>query len=356
MLNWIQKSNIIYTKKPKTEYVKLACFDLDYTLIKPKSKNKFAKNKDDWMLMYDNVIDKLQYYATNNYLIVIISNQAGLKTQNLIDEWKEKLQLFVDYIKIKQIMIICSIKNDNFRKPNQNIFDLFFTKYNRKKSFYCGDACGRETDFSDTDVKFALNIGLNFFAPEQIFLNKNIKLPKIQYPIKFGFDEPQLNKTIEQKFKPSKKLEMIILVGMPASGKSYVSKYLNKTYNYLIVNQDIHKTFAKCVKIANEYLNDQQNIIIDATNSNIEIRKKWINIAQKHDYKIRVIKMMTSYELCKHNNGYRSRNDASKRVPDIVYNVYKNKYEDPSIEEGIDKIIEVYPSYPNDPEYFKYYY
>lgn len=41
-----------------------------------------------------------------------------------------------------------------------------------KKSFYCGDAAGRPKvgskpkDFSDSDLKFALNIGVKFFTPE----------------------------------------------------------------------------------------------------------------------------------------------------------------------------------------------
>lgn len=41
-----------------------------------------------------------------------------------------------------------------------------------KKSFYCGDAAGRlktsstPKDFSDSDLKFALNIGLPFLTPE----------------------------------------------------------------------------------------------------------------------------------------------------------------------------------------------
>ena len=39
-------------------------------------------------------------------------------------------------------------------------------------SFYCGDAAGRpataerKKDFNDTDLKFAMNIGLSFKTPE----------------------------------------------------------------------------------------------------------------------------------------------------------------------------------------------
>lgn len=44
---------------------------------------------------------------------------------------------------------------------------------NMKKSYYCGDAAGRKEkghkDHSDSDLKFARNVGLNFYLPEQIF-------------------------------------------------------------------------------------------------------------------------------------------------------------------------------------------
>jgi len=45
-------------------------------------------------------------------------------------------------------------------------------------SFYCGDAAGRPKtatrpkDFSDTDIKFAHNVGLTFKTPEEFFLDQ----------------------------------------------------------------------------------------------------------------------------------------------------------------------------------------
>ena len=50
----------------------------------------------------------------------------------------------------------------------------------KSKSFYCGDAAGRKDgkhkDFSDSDLKFALNVGLEFKTPENLFLGDEKKI------------------------------------------------------------------------------------------------------------------------------------------------------------------------------------
>jgi histidinol phosphatase-like enzyme len=42
-----------------------------------------------------------------------------------------------------------------------------------EESFMCGDAAGRDEDHSDADVHFAVNLGIRFFTPEEVFLNEN---------------------------------------------------------------------------------------------------------------------------------------------------------------------------------------
>jgi bifunctional polynucleotide phosphatase/kinase len=54
---------------------KIAAFDYDHTLVKPKSKSTFAKDVDDWMWIRPNVKTKLQELYKNQYSIVIFTNQ-----------------------------------------------------------------------------------------------------------------------------------------------------------------------------------------------------------------------------------------------------------------------------------------
>lgn len=62
------------------------------------------------------------------------------------------------------------------------------TKIDMSKSFYCGDAAGRPKrgvlpkDHSNGDRLFALNIGIPFKTPEELFLNKKEVLPKLENP------------------------------------------------------------------------------------------------------------------------------------------------------------------------------
>ena len=86
---------------------------------------------------------------------------------------------------------LAAITKDDNRKPGVGMWEYFLKnlngnmKVNMKKSFYCGDAAGRpktadhKKDFSDTDRKFAINIGIDFYTPESYFLGLKEKLPNL---------------------------------------------------------------------------------------------------------------------------------------------------------------------------------
>ena len=71
-----------------------------------------------------------------------------------------------------QAFLAC--EDDQYRKPGTKMWDVLEKnngdiKVDKKLSFYCGDAAGRKTgkhkDFSDSDLKFGLNVGLEFLTP-----------------------------------------------------------------------------------------------------------------------------------------------------------------------------------------------
>lgn len=76
---------------------------------------------------------------------------------------------------------------DHFRKPSILFWECFAsTTIDIENSFYCGDSAGRrvnpttkKADLKDTDYKFALNIGIKFKCPEEVFVEK---VSKIEMP------------------------------------------------------------------------------------------------------------------------------------------------------------------------------
>ena len=65
---------------------KLAIFDYDWTLVKPKTNGTFSKNVNDWMWLTENVPDIIKKLYDKGYSINIISNQrknTNKKTQEI---------------------------------------------------------------------------------------------------------------------------------------------------------------------------------------------------------------------------------------------------------------------------------
>jgi bifunctional polynucleotide phosphatase/kinase len=223
------------------------------------------------------------------------------------------------------------------------------------KSFFCGDAAGRlkpdyykklhyknpkTGDHSDTDRKFALNIGIKFLTPEMLF--KGTK--EVKYKLS-GFNpfDYETSENTDVEFEPRKK-ELIILVGLPGSGKSTFAKNILKADGYEIVNQDTCKTKAKCKQLTENYLEKGSNIAIDSLNNTKTSRAFYIDLAKQYGYKhIRCIVFNTDLALSKHMNNVRhiySQGEIA-RVPDFVYAIYRKNYQEPKKSEGFDLIEHV---------------
>lgn len=343
--------NNTYKKYNNTNYIiddnkYIFGFDLDSTLI------KFNLKTDKYELQYDNIINKLKDLS-KIYNIVIITNQNHNKYELFEKKIKKLLELFQ-----KNNIFICvyvATKKDFYRKPNINLVSIIEKDYNNILKYYCGDACGRENDFSDTDLKFALNLNIPIFTPEYIFCNNNtsrINIDNIKYP--------ELNiKKYDFNYNPQNK-DMVIMVGYPGSGKSTIAQLvqekglINNIY-YEIINRDILKTMQKCINNTIKSIKLNYSIIIDNTNPSKTDRKKFIDLGNKYNYNIIIIEMNTNIEESKHNNYYRAYKYNKIIIPDIAYNIYKSKYQKPSLDEKINKIINTGVNI-YDIDYNKYYY
>jgi len=185
------------------ENVEMIAFDMDGTLIDTKSGKIFPIDEHDWRMWHANVITTLKRLHDDGKYLAIISNQGLLKKNGVLNHTKiNELQFKVDNL-AKTVGIpfdfICSITDDLYRKPYPGMWHLLMklrgdAQFISSRSMYVGDAAGREQsgnrkkDFSDTDYKLAVNVGVSFQTPERFFLNSSdrlhVNLPS--YGIKFS--------------------------------------------------------------------------------------------------------------------------------------------------------------------------
>ncbi len=283
---------------------KMASFDFDWTLVRPKNGKTFPKNIDDWNWLYPNIIDKIKELYNDNYMIVIFTNQSK--------EWKyEQIKVVAEKLQVPVFISIAYLKEDY--KPNRVLYDKLFGKLtiDFTNSFFVGDALGRKTDFSDSDKVFAEKLGIKYIAPE-VFFHVDVK-----------FELPDIPKNNNK--------ELIIMVGYPASGKSTIANEIFKKRNYEIIDGDTYKTVPKILKGVTEHLKNKKSVVIDATNSSKEKRQKYVELAKIYNYDIRCIHMTTSLEESYNRNKTR---DVDKQIPKIAYSVYTKYYNEPSENEG----------------------
>lgn len=346
----IETKNIIYKINPnlKNKTCKLACFDLDHTLIKPKQGRTYSKTPDDVMLWNPIVPDKLMEYALKDYKLVLFSNQSDIlkkpEKKAILDG---KIQFMRDYLGFSKFNVLISGSKDYCRKPNTGLFDFLLTKtklnVDYQNSFMVGDAGGRlvtsnfKKDFACSDRMFAENISLQFYTPEEFFLGEK--------PRKFIMDRlseilfSQVKAMVEPNYLA---YQVIMLYAPPASGKSTLAKYLEKQ-GYFRINQDTLKTKGKCVKMMKEQLkeNPEVKIVLDNTNSKLDYRKSFTEHLNKLGVLHCLVKIDIDKNQCFFLDNYRCKLEKKDRLPDVAIHSHFKFRENPKLAEGFQEIITI---------------
>ena len=291
---------------------KIAAFDFDWTLVKPKENRKFPKSVDDWEWLFPTIPDKIHKLYNDGYMIVIFTNQSKPWKKDQIIEAMTTLKI--------PLHIVIAFEKMEY-KPNRFMFDLLVNnrEFNKDESFFVGDALGRKDDFADSDKLFAENIGIKWIEPEKIFN-----------------EEPSEYIIQDISNISNDKEEVIIMMGYPGSGKSTIAQNICAKYpKYICIQGDIYKTSKGMIKKASEYISEKRSIIFDATNSSKSKRNEYISFAQKYGYKIKCLHVTTPLENSYQRNKQRP---SETQVPRIAYSVYTKYYEEPKEDEGFTLI------------------
>ncbi|KAI3654834.1 hypothetical protein MP228_000214 [Amoeboaphelidium protococcarum] len=379
---------------------KIACFDLDGTLITTKGSHTFPKSEFDWKWLHPKItLSKVRECHEQGYSIIIISNQLNLFTQRRDGQWKRKLEAICQQLEVP-LTIFAAGADDQFRKPNIGIFRYIQELRGRQppaledgeihsglsymtnvidmeQSFYVGDAAGRshagtnrKADHSDADYHFAKRSGLKFYTPEEYFLGEQLtsaiykdldtngsqqSQPDSKVPL---FDPLNIkNADTPPLFEPTcspllpldqNQQEMIMLVGFPGCGKStFCVTYLK---DYARVNQDSLGSGQKCIDIAKQLLTQGKRVVIDNTNPSKHVRQQYIRLAKDCGVPVRCFKFNVSELHCKHNNQFRKIIGERQSVPNSAYEQYRLNYEQPDLQEGFTeiKVINFVPRFKDD--------
>ncbi|KAG6968636.1 hypothetical protein JG688_00005696 [Phytophthora aleatoria] len=313
---------------------KIAGFDLDGTLIVTKSGKKFAKDKNDWKLFHPTLVRvKLAQLARDGFTLTIFSNQNGIAKGHITAaQVQSKLEAIVKQLKLPMLVFL-GTENDIMRKPRlgawKEMVKLLSAKgeeaIDKEASFYCGDAAGRPKitgrakDFAATDYKFALNAGIRFFTPEDLFLGTKQRIHTCPDTWELGFDPKSIALN-------------------DSTGKSFFAKtYLS---SYVVVSQDELRTAANCKKKCLEAIEQKKSVAIDNTNRDPRARKELIAIAKEKNLPIRCFEMDVDKPLSMHLNTFRSLTE-QKKIPDVaIHGFYKNLVA-PTVKEGFAEVVKV---------------
>jgi len=312
---------------------RIAAFDFDGCLCGLSFNRADDNRRIHERVLFPSVKPILTKLAESGYQVVIFSNEylGRLKNptpiQNAVNRKTKRIDEFLEYVGVP-IDVYLATEKDQFRKPStrdrekegrhaggpgmwkfmqvdpfEQTENLDTVKLDMEQSFFVGDAAGRTNDVGDGDKNFALEVGVKFYTPEQFFLVNGVGAqitdackPTLQESEELN-SEPILaslkqvvtaNANVQENRDGNALKLLLIMVGLPGSGKSTVASALAASLgskNCVRFSQDALKTSKKVQAAVEEALRNtsQTLVIVDRTNISLEQRRQWINLAKKYD-------------------------------------------------------------------------
>ncbi|KAI7871046.1 polynucleotide kinase 3 phosphatase-domain-containing protein [Spinellus fusiger] len=329
----------------------------DGTLIITKSGRIFPKDGNDWRWWNPMIPRHLEQLHEKGYKIVIFSNQNGLKSGERSKMFQHKIETMLSEIKAP-VWVLAALDKDKHRKPRTGMWTFLeresgntcHGRIDRSNSFFVGDAAGREQhwkpnafkDHSCVDRKFADNLNITFYTPEEYFL----KEPKA--PFTWGSFDPRhkdvqnLSCETHLVFPEAAGTEVLVCVGAPDSGRlAFATEHLEPK-NYAIVNQTLLKSHQKCISQTKKALEAGQSVVIVNTNPGQTQRAPYIQAAKEAGVPIRCLYFYVDEETLQHNASYRRfhphHEESGKEIPVVVHRNYRSHFVEPTVEEGFNEV------------------
>ena len=136
---------------------------------------------------------------------------------------------------------------------------------------------------------------------------------------------------------PVEHKELVLMVGMQASGKSsFFKKELVDTH--VRINLDMLRTRNKEMGLFKSALKYGISICVDDTNPSKEVRARFIKEAKKQGFDVICYLMESNLESCLIRNNLRK---GKAKIPKAGLLNFNEKFEEPEYDEGFDMIYRV---------------
>lgn len=140
-------------------------------------------------------------------------------------------------------------------------------------------------------------------------------------------------------------MRMIIMCGLPGSGKSTYANGLEKEYS--IINQDIIGNRNKCVQLTKLLLSENKSVIIDRTNITKFQRNIWIKLAKEykvtdiHCVEFKISPEVTIERVKSRKNHPTIKEDTPLEKINSIIRRFLSEYQTPELSEGFTSIFSI---------------
>jgi bifunctional polynucleotide phosphatase/kinase len=219
--------------------------------------------------------------------------------------------------------------------------------FDKKNSFFVGHGAGRpanwklgaKADSNCSDRKFAANISVTFFTPEEFFLCEPpanfswLGVVPSEIPVSgpIADDESDIVSPLQ---------EVILLVGFPSSGKSTFAETHLVPHGYTLIKNrngvaSIRSSFL-------EMLTEGKSIVIECLRSGEpRFRVDLCKVAKEFNIPVRCFHLQTSETLSKHLGALRERLTGEQATL-MVRNCFMRTYTEPCLDEGFSQIKKIF--------------
>ena len=285
---------------------KVAAFDMDGTLFVWRCSG-YPNNLADYEVWNRTIFDKMRdLYQNQGYQLLIISNQGyiqkahtgktALRVQNLVNWIAAQVRC-----PLSAILSTMSPKksNESYHKPNPQLFQVaqstLKANWDLKESFFVGDSENLLDAQGGVDRRFAQNVGLRFWTPDEYFGPSDASRRRAKTQAAKGSMVP----THAQEARAAllggywKAPILLLLCGVQGSGKSTFAEALvqeRQGYNhnddddddtqgsFVHLSQDILKQRDKVEAATREALKMGKSVIVDRMHLTRDQRESFIRI------------------------------------------------------------------------------